>query len=73
MTATVQSERELMREVAQVLLEHLAPNKLARFWVTMQLGQGNYIEWRDAVFGEETVETLCAAVHAYQEQSKDQG
>lgn len=67
MTVRVISEAELRREVAQLLLQHLTPAKLARVWASWQIGQGNYLDWRDETFADETVDSLYQAILAFQE------
>ncbi len=55
------------QEAAQVLIEHLSPTKVARFWAAWQLGGGDYLTIREQLFGGETVDTLFDKVQAYQE------
>jgi hypothetical protein len=66
MTVQVANEATVMREVAQVLLKHLAPDKVARFWAAWQVGQGDYLAWRDAQFADETVDSLYEAIVQFQ-------
>jgi len=67
MTVKVISEQEVLREALEVLLEHLSPAKVARFWAAWQAGEGNYLATRRQLFAEETVATLFEKVQAYQE------
>jgi hypothetical protein len=64
------NDATLMREVAEVLLKHLAPDKVARFWAGWQLGQGDYITWRDVEFAAENVDDLYQAIVAFQKTSE---
>ena len=66
MTVRVQSEQEVLREVVEVLLEHLSPAKVARFWAALSVGAGDYLAIRDQMFTGETVATLFDKVQAYQ-------
>jgi len=66
MTVKVMREQEVLQEAAEVLLEHLSPAKVARFWATWQVGGGNYLAIREQLFAEETVTTLFEKVQAYQ-------
>lgn len=66
MTVYVDSEAAVMREAAEILLRNLAPSKLARFWASWQVGQGDYLRWRDEVFGHYTVSELYDEVLAFQ-------
>lgn len=67
MTIKVMREQEVLQEAAEVLLEHLNPAKVARFWAAWQVGGGSYREIREQLFAEETVQTLFEKVRAYQE------
>lgn len=67
MTVKVMREQEVLQEAAEVLLEHLNPAKVARFWAAWQVGKGNYLEIREQLFAEETVQTLFEKIRAYQE------
>jgi len=69
MTVQVTAENEIIREVAQTLLQHLAPTKVARFWASWHIGQGDYLEWRDEQFADETVDTLYNAILDFQDTS----
>jgi hypothetical protein len=62
MTLTIESEAELIREAAGVLMSHLPPSKFARFWAMWQAGQGDYLRWRDEAFGGRTVDELVAEI-----------
>jgi hypothetical protein len=67
MTVRVPGEAEVLREVSQVLVQHLAPAKVARFWASWQAGHSAYLQWRDKLFEEESVATLYEKVLAHQE------
>jgi hypothetical protein len=68
MTVQVITEAEVMQEVAQILLQHLNPTKVARFWASWHAGQGDYLDWRDQQFAEETVDHLYKEILAFQQQ-----
>jgi hypothetical protein len=68
MTVHIATDAEVRREVAQLLLQHLTPAKLARFWADWQVGQGDYLDWRDEEFAAETVDSLYEKVLTFQEQ-----
>ena len=38
MATKVASEQEVLQEAAEILLDHLSPAKVARFWATWQTG-----------------------------------
>lgn len=56
----------MLNEVSQVLVEHLSPAKVVRFWAGWQTGRGAYLQWRDERFAEESVATLYEKVLSYQ-------
>jgi len=47
MSVQVVSEVEILREATQVLLQHLTPSKVARFWASWQ--RGRETTWRGAM------------------------
>jgi hypothetical protein len=67
MTVRIPGEGEVLREVSAVLMEHLSPAKVVRFWASWQTGRGEYLAWRDDRFGTETVATLYEKVLTYQQ------
>ncbi len=66
MTVKIIGEGEILREVSQVLVEHLSPAKVVRFWAGWQTGRGAYLQWREERFAEESVATLSEKVLSYQ-------
>jgi hypothetical protein len=72
MTVTIESEAEIMQEVSELLLRKMSPAKVARFWASWQVGQGDYLQWRDATFAAESVDSLYEQVKAYQKSSSEQ-
>ena len=66
MVVKLLSEQEVLQEALEVLLEHLSPAKVARFWAAWQVGNGNYLATREQLFAEETVATLYEKVQAHQ-------
>ena len=67
MAVRVLGEGEVLREVSQVLVEHLRPAVVVRFWASWQTGHGSYLRWREEYFQHETVATLYEKVKAFQE------
>ena len=67
MTLRVPGEGEVLSEVSQLLIEHLSPAKVVRFWASWQAGRNQYLAWRDDRFAAETVTTLYEKVLAYQD------
>jgi len=66
MTAQVISERQIIQEAARVLMEHMSPAKATRFWVSWQVGEGNYQAIREQLFAKETVESLYNQIEKFQ-------
>jgi hypothetical protein len=66
MTIKVIREQEVLTEGFQVLMAHLEPSKVVRFWAACQLGEGDYLKLKDQLFEGETVSSLYEKVMAYQ-------
>lgn len=66
MTIYVDREADVMREAAEILMRNMPPSKLVRFWAAWQMGQGDYLRWRDEVFGRLTVSQLYEEIRAFQ-------
>jgi N-dimethylarginine dimethylaminohydrolase len=66
MTVRVIREQEVLQEATEVLLQHLAPAKVARFLAAAQVGGGDYLAIRAEVFAGETVATLVEKVQRSQ-------
>lgn len=58
MSAIIETEQELKEEAFAILSQHLSPHKLARLLSIWQIGQGDYVKDRDALFANETVNSL---------------
>jgi hypothetical protein len=65
-TISVPSERQIINEAAQVLMQHLSPSKAARFWASWQVGEGDYLQIRKELFAKETVDSLYEQIEAFQ-------
>ena len=70
MSVTVARDAEIVREANRILMEHFSPAKLVRLWAGWQAGNGDYLAWRDDVFGEATVAALYEEIEAYQAAAK---
>ena len=70
MSVQVVSEAKVIREATQVLLQHLPPSKVVRFWASWQRGEGNYLAWRDKTFEHETVDSLYEQIITFRQQRK---
>lgn len=70
MTVHVLSEREIILEAAQVLMQHMSPAKATRFWASWQIGEGDYLAIREQLFKNETVATLYDQIRKFQTKRK---
>lgn len=68
MTVNIESEAKIMQEVSELLLRKMSPAKVARFWASWQMGQGDYLQWRDEAFADETVDSLYGKIQAFQQE-----
>jgi hypothetical protein len=64
MTVTVLREQDVVREAFDVLWRNLSPSKVVRLWAALQMGEGDYLTWRDELFADESVDTLFEKVQA---------
>jgi hypothetical protein len=69
MNVTIESEAEIMQEVSELLLQKMSPAKVARFWASWQVGQGDYLQWRETTFADETVDSLYEQIKTFQEKN----
>jgi hypothetical protein len=58
MSAAIETEKELTEEAISILQKSLPPHKVARLLSIWQIGQGDYVKERDALFVGETVKSL---------------
>jgi len=67
MTIKVINEQQNLQEVMQVLLTHLEPAKVMKFCAACKLGEGDYLQLKEKLFSEETVDSLYEKIKQYQE------
>lgn len=67
MTIKVINEQQNLQEVIQVLLTHLEPPKVMKFWAACKLGEGDYLQLKDKLFAQEDVDSLYEKIQAYQD------
>ena len=72
MTIKVINEQENIQEVMQVLLTHLEPSKVMKFWATCKLSEGDYLQLKEKLFAEETVASLYAKITEFQDENSTQ-
>lgn len=67
MTIKVIGEQEVLQEALQVLMTHLEPSKVLRFWAACKLGEGDYLKLKEQLFDKETVASLYDKIKAHQD------
>ena len=67
MTIKVMNEQQVLQEAMEVLMTHLEPSKVLKFWSACKLGKGDYLQLKDKVFEKETVASLYEEIKAYQD------
>lgn len=58
MSTIIETDQELKEEALAVLSQHLSPHKMARLLSIWQIGKGDYVQEREALFAGETVDSL---------------
>ena len=66
MSATIESEQALTEEALAILRQNLPPHKVARLLSLWQIGKGDYVKERSALFAGETVDSLFAQASSCQ-------
>ena len=67
MKISISSEQEIIREAEVILMKHLGAAKTARFLAAWRQGMGDYLEIKEGLFTEETVDSLYEEILNYQE------
>ncbi len=67
MMIQVKSEQQVLQEGLQILLSHMEPSKVARFWAACNAGSGDYVKLKDELFAEESVASLYSKILEFQE------
>ncbi len=67
MKIKVINEQENLQEVMEVLLTHLEPSKVMKFWAACKLTETDYLQVKEKLFAQETVASLYAKIKEYQD------
>jgi hypothetical protein len=67
MTIKVINEQQVLQEAMQVLMTHLEPSKVLKFWAACKLGDGDYLKLKEQMFEKETVASLYDKIRAFQD------
>ncbi len=51
----------------QVLLTHLEPSKVMKFWAACKLSETDYLQLKEQLFAQETVASLYAKIKEYED------
>ena len=66
MQINIPTEKTIIQEALQVLIEHMEPLKVARFVAACKLGEGDYLKIKDTLFANETVDSLYEQIQAFE-------
>ncbi|MBW4635108.1 MAG: hypothetical protein KME30_25380 [Iphinoe sp. HA4291-MV1] len=66
MTIKVLNEQQILQEAMLVLMTHLEPSKVLRFWASCRLGEGDYLKIKEQLFATETVASLYEKIKEYE-------
>lgn len=72
MTIKVLNEQQILTEAMQVLMTHLEPSKVLRFWAACSKSESDYLKLKEQLFATETVASLYEKVEAYENSGSNQ-
>ena len=72
MTIKVLNEQQILTEVMQVLMTHLEPSKVLRFWADCSKSESDYLKLKEQLFATETVASLYEKVEAFENSGSNQ-
>ncbi|MEH1934840.1 MAG: hypothetical protein V7K90_25585 [Nostoc sp.] len=72
MKIKVINEQENLQEVMEVLLTHLEPSKVMKFWAACKLSETDYLQLKEQLFAQETVASLYAKIKEYEDGDSQQ-
>lgn len=64
--AQMKSEQQILQEGLQILLAHMEPSEVARFWAACSLRGGDYLKLKDELFAQESVDSLYSKILNFQ-------
>jgi hypothetical protein len=67
----MKSEQQILQEGLNILLAHMEPSDVARFWAACNLRGGDYLKLKGELFAEESVDSLYSKILAFQSSSKE--
>ena len=72
MTIKVLNEQQILTEAMQVLMTHLEPSKVLRFWAACSKSESDYLKLKEQLFANETVASLYEKVKAFENSGSHQ-
>lgn len=72
MTIKVLNEQQILTEAMQVLMTHLEPSKVLRFWAACSESESDYLKFKEKLFANETAASLYDKVKAFENSSSNQ-
>lgn len=66
----VKSEQQILQEGLKILLAHMEPSDVARFWAACNLNRGDYLKLKDELFVAESVDSLYTKILDFQSAQK---
>lgn len=66
----VKSEQQILLKGLQILLAHMEPSDVVRFWSACNLGGGDYLKLKDELFAQESVDSLYSKIVDFQSSAK---
>ena len=62
------TEHQVIQEALSILIKHMEPQKFAQFVVACRLGKGDYIEIKEQLFKDETIDSLYEKIRIFEEE-----
>jgi hypothetical protein len=67
----MKSEQQILQEGLNILLAHMEPSDVARFWAACNLRGSDYLKLKDELFAEESVDSLYSKMLNFQAVAKE--
>lgn len=68
MKINMETDREIIQEAFQVLMQHLESSKVMRFLAICNSENGDYLQLKDQLFEGETVDSLYDKIKALEDE-----
>ncbi|AFY60092.1 hypothetical protein [Synechococcus sp. PCC 6312] len=65
------SDRQILEETLKVLVKEMEPWKVARFIASCGLGSGDYLQAKEELFADETVDSLSEKIQAFNQSQQN--